>query len=252
MAQNLAAGSQAGRIAFVTGASRGIGRSAALGLAKAGAQVIACARGKGALEELDDDIFAATGRHATLIPFDLTDFDSLDRLTSALYERFGRIDVVVHAAGILGTLTPVTHVEPKEFDRIISVNVTASWRLLRALDPLLRLSDSARAIFLTTSAGVTEGRAFWGAYGASKAAMETLVRAWADEIEVTPIRAALLSPGPMRTRMRASAYPGEDPMSLLHPDELVPLLLELADGHRVPPKTTVNFPDWARPLSAVN
>ena len=252
MAQNLAAGSQAGRIAFVTGASRGIGRAAALGLAKAGAQVIACARGKAGLEELDDEIFAATGQHATLIPFDITDGDSFDRLTSALYERFGRIDVVVHAAGILGTLTPVTHVEVKDFDRIVSVNLTASWRLLRALEPLLRLSPSARAIFLTTSASVTEGRAFWGAYGATKAAMETLVRAWADEIEVTPIRAALLSPGAMRTKMRASAYPGEDPMSLPHPDELVPLLLDLADGNRVPPKTTVSFPDWSRPLSAVN
>ncbi len=252
MAQNLAGGSQAGRIAFVTGASRGIGRSAALGLARAGAQVIACARSKGGLEELDDDIFAATGQHATLIPFDITDGDSLDRLTGVLYERFGRLDVVVHAAGILGTLTPVTHVEIKDFDRILSVNVTASWRLLRALEPLMRQSASARAIFLTTSAGVTEGRAFWGAYGASKAAMETLVRAWADEIEVTPVRAALLSPGPMRTKMRASAFPGEDPMSLPHPDELVPLLLELADGNRIPPKTTVSFPDWARPLSAVN
>lgn len=252
MAQNLAAGSQTGRIAFVTGASRGIGRAAALGLAKAGAQVIACARGKAGLEELDDEIFAATGRHATLIPFDITDADAFDRLSSALYERFGRIDVIVHAAGILGTLTPVTHVEPKDFDRILGVNVTASWRLLRALEPLLRLSPSARAIFLTTSAGVTEGRAFWGAYGATKAAMETLVRAWADEIEVTPIRAALLSPGAMRTKMRASAYPGEDPQTLPHPDELVPLLLELADGNRIPPKTTVSFPDWARPLSAVN
>jgi len=254
MAQNLAAGPQAGRIAFVTGASRGIGRSAALGLAKAGAQVIACARSKAGLEALDDDIFAATGQHATLIPFDITDGDSFDRLTSALYERFGRIDVVVHAAGILGTLTPVTHVEIKDFDRILSVNVTASWRLLRALEPLLRLSPSARAIFLTTSAGVTEGRAFWGAYGATKAAMETLVRAWADEIEVTPIRAALLSPGPTRTKMRASAFPGEDPMTLPHPDELVPLILELADGHRIPPRTTVSFPDWnkAPATAAVN
>jgi NAD(P)-dependent dehydrogenase (short-subunit alcohol dehydrogenase family) len=244
MTQTLAAGPQSGRIAFVTGASRGIGRSAALGLARAGAQVIASARSKAALEELDDEIFAATSQHATLIPFDLTDGDSLDRLTSALYERFGRLDVVVHAAGILGTLTPVTHVEPKDFDRIVAVNLMTSWRLLRAIEPLLRLSASGRAIFLTTSAGVTAGRAFWGAYGATKAAMETLVRAWADEIEITPIRAALLSPGPMRTRMRATAFPGEDPMSLPHPDELVPLLLELADGQRLPPKATVSFPDW--------
>jgi len=246
MTQTFAAGPQSGRIAFVTGASRGIGRSAALGLAKAGAQVIACARSTAGLEDLDDEIFAATGQHATLIPFDLTDGDSLDRLTSALYERFGHLDVVVHAAGILGTLTPVTHVEPKDFDRIVSVNLTTSWRLLRAIEPLLRLSPSGRFICLTTSAGITAGRAFWGAYGATKAAMETLIRAWADEIEITPIRAALLSPGPMRTKMRATAFPGEDPMSLPHPDELVPLLLELADGTRVPPKATVSFPDWAR------
>ncbi len=254
MAQNLAAGPQAGRIAFVTGASRGIGRSAALGLARAGAQVIACARSKAGLEELDDEIFAATGQHATLIPFDITDGDSFDRLTSALYERFGRIDVVVHAAGVLGTLSPVTHHDPKDFDRIVAVNVTASWRLLRALEPLLRLSASARAIFLTTSSGVTEGRAFWGPYGATKAAMETLVRAWADELEITPVRAALLSPGAMRTKMRASAFPGEDPMTLPHPDELVPLLLDLADGNRVPPKTTISFPDWktAPATAAVN
>ncbi|MGZ3306533.1 MAG: SDR family NAD(P)-dependent oxidoreductase [Asticcacaulis sp.] len=244
-------GPQAGRIAFVTGASRGIGRSAALGLARAGAQVIACARGKPALEELDDEIFAATGQHATLIPFDITDSDSFDRLTSALYERFGRIDVVVHAAAVLGTLTPVTHIEPKEFDKVVAVNLTASWRLLRALEPLLRLSPAARAIFLTSSNGVTAGRAYWGAYGATKAAMETLVRTWADELEITTVRAALLNPGPMRTKMRAAAFPGEDPMDLPHSDEIVPLVLELADPNRAPTRETVSFPDWTAAAKAV-
>ncbi|ESQ94387.1 SDR family NAD(P)-dependent oxidoreductase [Asticcacaulis benevestitus] len=236
--------SQAGRIALITGASRGIGRACALGLAKAGAQVIACARSKAGLEELDDEIFAATGQHATLIPFDITDGDAFDRLSAVLFERFGRIDAVVHAAAISGTLSPVTHHEPKDFDKIVTVNLSATWRLLRALEPLLRQSTAGRAIFFTTSESVTAGRAFWGPYGATKAAMETLVRAWADEVEITPIRAAILSPGAMRTRMRASAYPGEDPQSLPHPNEIVPLILELADASKVPPLETVSFPSW--------
>jgi NAD(P)-dependent dehydrogenase (short-subunit alcohol dehydrogenase family) len=236
--------SQQGRIAFVTGASRGIGRAAALGLAKAGAQVIAAGRAKAALEELDDEIFAATGNHATLIPFDITDADSLERLTGALSERFGRLDTVVHAAAILGTLTPVTQHAPKDFGKIVDVNLTATWNLMRAVEPLLRQSASGRAIFLTTASWITAGRAFWGPYGATKAAVESLVRAWADELEITTIRAALLSPGPVRTRMRASAFPGEDPMSLPHPDELVPLFLELADPSREPPKETVDYRDW--------
>ena len=236
--------SQQGRIALVTGASHGIGRSCASGLARAGAQVIACGRSKAALEELDDEIFAATGAHATLVPFDLTDGDALDRLASALFERFGRIDTLVHAAAILGTLSPVTHHSAKDFDKVVAVNLTASWRLLRAAEPLLRQSRAGRAIFLTTGDTVTKGRAFWGPYGATKAAMESLVRAWADEIEITPIRAAILAPGAMRTRMRASAFPGEDPMSLPHPDEIVPLLLELADPASRPPVATVNFRDW--------
>lgn len=235
---------QTGRIALVTGASRGIGRACALALAKAGAQVIACGRAKAALEELDDEIFAATGQHATLIPFDLTDGDAFDRLSSALFERFGRIDVLVHAAAITGTLSPVTHHEPKDFDKVVAVNLGATWRILRALEPLLRQSTAGRAIFLTTGDSVTRGRAFWGPYGATKAAMETLVRAWADEIEITPIRAAIVSPGAMRTRMRTAAYPGEDPETLPLPDEIAPLILELADPGRTPPLETVHFPDW--------
>ncbi len=236
--------SQRGRVALVTGASRGIGRACALGLAKAGAQVIACGRSKAALEELDDDVFAATGDHATLIPFDLTDGDALDRLSNALYDRFGRIDTLVHAAAILGTLSPVTHHAPKDFDRIVATNLTATWRLLRATEPLLRQSAAGRAVFLTTGEQITKGRAFWGPYGATKAAMESLVRAWGDEIEVTQIRAAILAPGPMRTRMRASAYPGEDPQTLPHPDEIVPLMLELADPTRTPSLDTTLFREW--------
>ena len=235
--------SQAGRIALVTGASRGIGRACAIGLAQARAHVIACARTKSALEELDDAIFAATRRHATLIPFDLTDFDSVDRLTQALADRYGRIDVLVHAAAILGPLSPVTHHEVKDFERIMKVNFMASWRLIRALDPLLRLSSSGRALFFTTGDSVVEGRAFWGPYGASKAALESLVRAWADEIEITPIRTAIIDPGAMRTKMRASAYPGEDPESLPPPEAIIDLILTLADPNRTPSRATVHFKD---------
>jgi len=238
--------SQTGRIALVTGASRGIGRACALGLAKAGAQVIACARSKASLEELDDEIFAATGQHATLIPFDLTDGDACDRLAAALYDRFGRVDTLIHAAGLLGTLSPVTHHEPKDFDKIVAINLTASWRLMRALELLLRQSEAGRAVFFTTGQGVTHGRAFWGPYGATKAALETLVRTWNDELEITNVRAALLSPGPVRTRMRASAFPGEDPMSIPHPDEIVPLMLELADPARKPSGDVVDFRDWTK------
>ncbi|ESQ89369.1 short-chain dehydrogenase [Asticcacaulis sp. AC460] len=233
--------SQQGRIALVTGASRGIGRACALGLAKAGAQVVACARSKASLEELDDEIFAATGRHATLVPFDLSDGEAIDRLSAVILERFGRLDSVIHAAALLGTLTPVSHHEPKDFDKVVAVNITATWRLLRAVEPLMRQSEAGRLVAFTTGGSVTKGRAFWGLYGATKAAMETLVRAWADELDITPIRAALLAPGAMRTRMRAVAYPGEDPMSLPHPSEIVPLLLELLDPTREPPAETVAF-----------
>jgi NAD(P)-dependent dehydrogenase (short-subunit alcohol dehydrogenase family) len=235
--------SQSDRIALVTGASRGIGRACALGLAKAGAHIIACARTKKSLEELDDDIFAATGSHATLIPFDLTDFDSTDRLTGVLTERFGRLDVLVHAAAILGPLSPVTHHEAKDFERIVKVNLLATWRLIRAMDPLLRDSSAGRALVFTTGGGVVSGRAFWGPYGATKAAVESLVRAWADEVEITPIRTCLIDPGAMRTKMRAAAYPGEDPDSLPDPSEIVPLILELSDAARVP-APLVRFRDW--------
>ena len=236
--------SQQGRIALVTGASRGIGRAAAIGLAKAGAQVIACGRSKAGLEETDDAVFATTGQHATLIPFDIADGDAFDRLAAAVHQRFGRLDVVVHAAAVLGTLSPVTHHDPKDFERVVTVNLTATYRLLRALEPLMRLSQAARAIFLTTGTSVTTGRAFWGPYGATKAAMETLVRAWADEVEITSMRAVLLAPGAMRTKMRASAFPGEDPDSLPHPDEIAPLIVQLADPTRPVSHEVVNFPDW--------
>ena len=232
------------RIALVVGASRGIGYEAALALAKAGAHVIATARTQGALEELDDAIFAATGQHATLVPFDLIDGGGIDRLGGAIFERFGRLDVWVHAAATLGAqgLTPVSHIDPRGFAKIEKTNFTATYRLIRSLEPLLRVSDSGRVIHLTTSLA-REPKAFWGLYAATKAGAETLMLCWGDEIENTNVRVTVLDPGRMRTQMRAQAFPGEDPMTLPAPAEIGPLLVELARGDLVPP-TRVSFKEW--------
>jgi len=231
------------RIALVTGASRGIGRAAALALASAGAQIVAVARTAGALEELDDEIRQATGRSATLVPMDIAEDGALDQLGLAIHQRFGRLDVLVHAAAILGPMTPVAHIEPKHWDRVMAVNLTASYRLIRSVEPLLRASEQPRAIFVTTGR-VARPKAFWGPYGASKAALENLVRTWADELENTKIRAALLDPGAMRTKMRAEAFPGEDPLSLPDPSEIGPLIVELAQADLGLPTANVVFSDW--------
>lgn len=232
-----------GRVALVTGASRGIGRACALALAEAGAQVVATATNQGGLEELDDAVRAATGRSATLVPLDLKDGDGIDRLGAAIHERWGRLDVLVGAAGLLAGLTPLAHIDPKDWAKTLNVNLTANWRLIRSMDPLLRASDSARAIFLTSTVG-REPAAFWGAYAVSKAGLEALVRVYADETETTPVRSVLLNPGRMRTRMRAVAYPGEEPESLPSPDEIGPLIVELARPDQTPPDT-VSFREWA-------
>lgn len=233
------------RIALVTGASRGIGRAAALALANAGAHVVAVARTSGALEELDDEIRRATGKSATLVPMDIAEDGALDQLGLAIHQRFGRVDVLVHAAAILGSLTPVSHIEPKHWDRVMAVNLTGSYRLIRSVEPLLRAAEAPRAIFLTTGR-VARPKAFWGPYGASKAALENLVRTWADELENTKIRAVLLDPGAMRTRMRAEAMPGEDPATLPDPAEIGPLILELAQADLGLPTANVVFSDWKR------
>jgi NAD(P)-dependent dehydrogenase (short-subunit alcohol dehydrogenase family) len=232
------------RIALVVGASRGIGYEAALGLATAGAHVVAVARTQGGLEELDDAIFAATGRHATLIPFDLVDGGAIDRLGGALFERFGRLDIWVNAAATLGAegLSPVSHADLRQFAKIEKTNLTAVYRLIRSLEPLLKASDAARVIHLTTSLASTP-KAFWGAYAATKAGAEVLMKCWADEIETMPIRVAVLDPGRMRTAMRAQAYPAEDPETLPHPSEIAPLIVDLARPDREPP-LTVSFKDW--------
>ncbi|MDO1558330.1 SDR family NAD(P)-dependent oxidoreductase [Brevundimonas sp. 2R-24] len=225
-----------GRIALVTGASRGIGYSAALGLAKAGAHVVATARTQGALEELDDDIRRATGQSATLIPFDLVDGGAIDRMGGALYERFGRVDAWVHTAATLGAsgLSPVAHADLREWAKIEKINLTGVYRLIRSLEPLLRQSDAGRVVHLTTSLAKAP-RAFWGAYAATKAGAEMLMKCWADEIESTPIRVAVLDPGRLRTQMRAQAYPGEDPMTLQHPDVIAPLIVDLCRPDKTPP-----------------
>ena len=239
------------RIALVVGASRGIGYESALGLARAGAHVVAAARTQGGLEELDDAIFAATGRHATLIPFDLVDGGAIDRLGGALYERFGRLDVWVQTAAIMGPsgLTPVAHAEPREFAKVEKVNFTGVYRLIRSLEPLLRASDAGRVIHLTTSVAASP-RAFWGAYAATKAGAEALMKTWADEIESTAIRVAVVDPGRMRTQLRAQAFPGEDPATLPPPSDIAPLIVELARADLTPP-LSVKFSEWqAGPTAA--
>jgi NAD(P)-dependent dehydrogenase (short-subunit alcohol dehydrogenase family) len=222
-----------GRIAVVTGASRGIGYAAALALAEAGAHVYAVARTVGGLEELDDEIRKAGGS-ATLVPADLKDFSAIDRLGAALFERHGRLDMLLGNAGLLGTITPLAHLDPKVWDETLAVNVTANWRLIRSLDPLLRQSDGGRALFV--SSGAARGvHAYWGVYAVSKAALETMVRTYAVEVQQSRLRVNLLDPGIVRTHMRAQAMPGEDPETLSPPSAIAPDIVRLLS-----PATTEN------------
>jgi NAD(P)-dependent dehydrogenase (short-subunit alcohol dehydrogenase family) len=215
----------AGRIALVSGASRGIGYATALALAKAGAHIVALARTVGGLEELDDAIKAAGGS-ATLVPLDLKDYPGIDRLGLALQERFGRLDVLIGNAGILGPLSPLDHVEPAAWDEVMAVNVSANWRLIRATDRLLKCSDAGRVVFV--SSGITSlALAYWGPYAVSKAALETLARVYAAETATTNVRVNVFTPGPIRTRMRAQAFPGEDPMSLETPEKVADKIVEM-------------------------
>jgi NAD(P)-dependent dehydrogenase (short-subunit alcohol dehydrogenase family) len=213
------------RVALVTGASRGIGRAVALELARQGAHVVALARTTGALEELDDEV-KAVGGAATLVPLDLKDGAALDRLQPALAERWGKLDILVANAGLLGPLAPLAHISPKEWDDVMAVNVTANWRILKAMDPLLRASDAGRVVMLSSGAAHS-CRAYWGLYAASKAAVEVLARSYAAETETTRIKTMIVNPGPLRTRMRAQAMPGEDPMELRTPEEIAPKIVQL-------------------------
>jgi NAD(P)-dependent dehydrogenase (short-subunit alcohol dehydrogenase family) len=220
-----------GRIALVTGASRGIGYHIAKQMAAAGAHVIAVARTVGGLEELDDEIKAErakTGKgEATLVPLDLTDMPGIDRLGGAIHERWGKLDILVANAGVLGVISPIGHVEAKVFDKVIAVNVTSTWRLIRSVDPLLRLSEAGRAIIVSSSAAHS-ARAFWAPYAASKAAVEALMRSWADETKGLPLRINATDPGGTRTAMRAQAFPGENPNTLPHPSEIAARILTMA------------------------
>ncbi len=215
-----------GRMALVTGASRGIGYQTALQLAGLGAHVIATARTSGGLEELDDAIRAAGGEAATLVPLDITDFDALDRLGATIFERWAKLDILVANAGRLGPLSPMGHVVPKEFDRVIAINVTANFRLIRSLDPLLKRSDAGRAVFVTSGAA-RNIKPFWGPYAVAKAALDAMALTYAAECEGTPLNVNLFSPGATRTAMRAQAMPGEDPMTLPSAEEIATHLVAL-------------------------
>lgn len=219
-----------GKIALVTGASRGIGRASALALAKAGAHVLALARTVGGLEELDDEIAKAGGK-ASLIPADLTEFETVDQLGPALAKRFDKLDILVLNAGALGELAPIPDIAPKAWRRAFDVNVEANWRLLRTLDPLLRASGGARVIVMTSRIGGEVARPFWGTYAASKAALEMLAKTYAEETAKTGVRVAIVDPGPMRTKMRAEAMPGEDPKTLPDPSEIAPVILKAASPY---------------------
>jgi NAD(P)-dependent dehydrogenase (short-subunit alcohol dehydrogenase family) len=216
----------ADRVALITGASRGIGAAVAVRFAAEGAHVVLVARTVGGLEEVDDQVQKAGGR-ATLVPMDLADHVKIDQMAAALHQRFERLDVLVGNAGMLGTLSPMGHIEPKEWERVLAVNLTANWRLIRAMDPLLRMSEAGRAIFVTS--GVARGVfPYWGAYAASKAGLEHMVRTWAGEVAKTPVRVNLLDPGIVRTRMRAQAFPGENPDKLRPPEAITDAFVALA------------------------
>ena len=220
-----------GRIALVTGATRGIGRAVAIAYARAGAHLILTGRTSGALEEIDDEIRSASAGKvggATLITLNLKHGDKIDTLGPMLYQRFGKLDIVAACAGVLGPLTPLGHLTTDAWAEVMDINLTANMRLIRTLDPLLQRSDAGRAIFVTSGAAAANN-AYWGPYAVSKAALEALVKTYAHEVANTNVRANLISPGPIRTAMRAKAFPGEDPKTLKTPEDVAPLFLKLAD-----------------------
>tara|TARA_B100001142_G_C14282679_1_gene635585 strand:- start:256 stop:972 length:717 start_codon:yes stop_codon:yes gene_type:complete len=223
-------GKLTGRIALVTGASRGIGAAVAKDFASEGAHLIITARTSGALEQLDDEIRKLGGHQPTIVPFDITNGNQIDELGAALHKRFGKLDILVSNAGVLGGLRPIGHYSPKAWDETIAINVTANWRLIRSLDPLLRASESGRAIFVTSGITNSPGRPYWGPYAASKTALESLVMTWAGELERTDVKVNLVDPGPVATRMRAEAFPGEDQKTLNKPEDITNIFIELASS----------------------
>ena len=229
----------AGRIALVTGASRGIGRAVTLALADAGAHVVIVARTTGALEELDDEV-RTKGGSATLVRLDLRKGDQVDALGPSLFERWKKLDILVANAGILGPLSPLAHVPTTSWTDVMEINLNANFRLIRTLDPLLRLSDAGRAIFVSSGAAAAKN-AYWGPYAVSKAALEALVKTYAHEISTTTVRANIINPGPIRTAMRAKAFHGEDSMTLATPEDIAPLFLKLADPSQTANGEIFNF-----------
>jgi NAD(P)-dependent dehydrogenase (short-subunit alcohol dehydrogenase family) len=220
-------GRLAGRVALITGASRGLGAAIAKRFAAEGAELILLARTVGGLEEVDDSVRAA-GAHATLVPLDITDFPAIDRLGAAVYERHKRLDVLVANAAMLGSLSPLAHIDPKEWQTVIEVNLTANWRLIRSLDALLRASAAGRAMFVTASVGKAP-RAYWGAYAVAKAGLEQLAQIYASEVATTGLKVNLVDPGPLHTTLRQQAYPGENPKTLPLPETVTEVFVELAE-----------------------
>ncbi len=216
------------RVALVTGASRGIGAAVAVELARRGLHVVVTARTQGGLEETDDAI-RAVGGAATLLPLDLTDGEQLDRLGPSLFERFRRLDVLVGNAGTLGRLTPVAHIQPGDFTATLGVNLEAAWRLIRTTAPLLTAAPAGRAVFVTSRI-VRKPAAYWGLYGATKAALEHLVLVWAEETRTTRLRVNLFDPGVVATRLRREAMPGEDQTTLATPEMVAPALVDLCEA----------------------
>jgi NAD(P)-dependent dehydrogenase (short-subunit alcohol dehydrogenase family) len=218
-------GRLAGKIALITGASRGIGAAVAERFAREGAHLVLAGRTVGGLEETDDRVRAAGGG-ATLVPLDLRDFIKIDELAAALYERYGRLDILVGNAGEFGTFSPLGHIDPALWGEVVDLNLTANWRLIRAMDPLLRAAEHGRALFVT-SAIARDALPYYGPYAVSKAALETLVRIYAGEVARTAVRVNLIDPGPLRTRLRARTFPGENPMTLAPPESVAGAFLQL-------------------------
>jgi NAD(P)-dependent dehydrogenase (short-subunit alcohol dehydrogenase family) len=214
-----------GKTALVTGASRGIGYATACALARRGAHIIAVARTQGGLEELDDEI-RKDGGSATLVPLSLTDFDGIARLGAALHERHGKLDILVGNAGVAGPSSPLGHIDMKPWNDVIATNLSANFQLIRCMEPLLKKSDAGRAVFITSGAA-NKATGYLGPYAASKAALETLARVWAHETASTSLRVNLFNPGPIRTRMRAAVFPGEDPMTLDTPEQAAELIVPM-------------------------
>jgi len=228
-----------GRVTLVTGASRGIGYSAALALAEAGSHIIAIARTQGGLEELDDTI-KSKGGECTLVPMDIKNHDGIDQLGGIINERWGRLDGLFANAAILGEITLAAHTTPKTWDDVIATNLTANIRLIRSLDTLLKKSDAGRAVF-QTSGVANSRRAYWSAYAASKAGLEAFVQCYAKESESSDLRVNLLNPGATRTAMRAKAMPGEDASTLPNPSEIGPLIVEMLSPSYEANDTVVSF-----------